>query len=129
MRHSVYIVEDHDDVREGYVMFLEMIGGMKVCGAAATAEDALNELSGLSPDVIIVDISLPGMNGLKLVKLLRSRSPDIRLLVVSGHDETQYTEPAREAGADGFVRKGDADRILEALQRVLNGGQFFPAQS
>lgn len=127
MDTSVYIVEDHDEVREGYVMFLEMIGGMRVCGAVATAEQALQEVPTLAPDIVLVDISLPGMNGLNLVRRLRSTVPGIRLLVVSGHDARQYTQPAREAGADGFVRKGDADLILDGLRSVLGGRQFFPA--
>lgn len=127
MNKCVYIVEDHDEVREGYILFFEMIGGLDVCGAVATAEQALEEIPGLAPDMVIIDISLPGMNGLSLVESLRSTSPGIRLLVVSGHHESQYTEPARQAGADGFVRKGDADVILEAVERVLSGGQFFPS--
>lgn len=129
MNERVYIVEDHPDVRETYIMFLRAIGGLDVLGAAATGQQALDEVPALAPDLVIIDVSLPGMSGLDIVKALRERSPSVRLLVVSGHDEVHFTEPARQSGADGFVRKGDADTMLKAVRTVLDGDQYFPTRA
>jgi DNA-binding NarL/FixJ family response regulator len=126
MSRRIFIVDDHVAVREIYTLFFEEAGGLEVCGAVATAEEALQNVPNCSPDLVIIDVSLPGMNGIDLVRRLRQENAGIRLLVISGHDELRYAGPAREAGADGFVRKGNAEAVLEAVDALLEGNLYFP---
>ena len=86
---------------------------------AADAEQALTKIPALAPSLVLVDISLPGMSGLELVAALRARELDSRLVVVTGHDEARYATAAFQAGADGFVRKGDTVAILQVLRQTL----------
>ena len=112
----VFVVEDHDHVRHVYRMLFKRLADVELVGMAASAEQALEELEPEQCDVAIVDISLPGMSGLELVARLRGDSPEMRLLVVTGHVEQRYAVAATEAGADGFVDKGDFDGLLDAIR-------------
>lgn len=120
MPARVFIVEDHDIVRESYVMLFELEPSLEVCGAVASAEEALEQIEAAAPDLAIIDISLPGMSGLELVEILRASRPELRMLVVTGHDESRYAEASVRAGADGFIKKGSADRILDAIARLID---------
>ena len=96
--------------------------GFTVCGEAGTAQEALQAISRLQPDLALVDISLPGGNGLDLVKKLRARYPRIKLLVVSMHDEALYADRVLRAGGDGYIMKQEApDEILDAIHDVAAG--------
>lgn len=115
----VYLVEDHALVRESYVALLDLMDDYEVCGEAETAEAALDAVPALRPDLVLIDVSLPDMNGLDLVRALRVRTPDVATVVVTGHDGAHYQAAAETAGADGFVMKQDGpDAILDALERV-----------
>jgi DNA-binding NarL/FixJ family response regulator len=119
MTHRIMIIEDHPVMRETYRMLFGREEALEVCGVAATGEEALERLAELEPDLAVVDISLPEMNGLQLVPLLRARRPQMRILVVTGHHEPHYEEAALAAGADAFIRKGKASAILEAIYELL----------
>lgn len=119
MTHRIMIIEDHPVMRETYRMLFGREEALDVCGVAATGEEALELLPELEPDLAVVDISLPEMNGLQLVPLLRARMPQMRILVVTGHHEPHYEEAALAAGADAFIRKGKASAILEAIYDLL----------
>ncbi len=97
----------------------------RVLGTAASAEDALQALPALEPDLVLVDVSLPGASGLQLVEGLRAGRPGLKTLVVSGHSETRYARAALAAGAGGFVTKDDPDQLLEAVRTVLRGDTFL----
>ncbi|CAN5881838.1 hypothetical protein BH24DEI2_BH24DEI2_09970 [soil metagenome] len=105
---------------------LELFSGpeWRVLGLAASAEDALQALPALRPDLVLVDVSLPGMSGLKLVERLCVQRPTLKTLMVSGHSETLYARAALSAGACGFVTKDDPDQLLDAVRTVLNGETF-----
>ena len=117
--HSLYIVEDHAVMREVYRRYLETAGPFRVCGTADRGETALEEIPLLSPDAVLVDISLPGMSGLTLVEQIYTRWPELPTVVVSGHDDTQYRKAALKAGARDFVTKGSAELILHTLVKLL----------
>lgn len=123
IEHTLYIVEDHAVLRAA---LLELLTGpdLRVLGTAASAEDALQALPALHPDIVLVDVSLPGMSGLKLVERLCVQRPDLKTLMVSGHSETLYARAALSAGACGFVPKDDPDQLLHAVRTVLNGETF-----
>ena len=125
MKYKIFIVDDHPLMRKGLALTLITEGEMEVIGQAESAEAAMDLLENLDPDAAIVDISLPGMSGLELIKHLQVFKPDLKIIVVSRHDEALYAERAIRAGARGYVMKLEAgDVIVEAVQRVMNGGIY-----
>lgn len=122
---DIVLIDDHPLMRQGLVRTIENEVDLNVVGQMDSAEDALEEIEDLDPDLAIVDISLPGMSGMELLKHLQSRAPDLKALVVSRHDETLYAERCIRAGAKGYVMKQEAgDVIVEAIRKVLNGRIF-----
>lgn len=122
----IYIVDDHPLMRKGLAMTIEKEMGFEVCGQAESAEKALNEILEMNPDVAVIDISLPGMNGIELVKNILHQQPDLKILIVSRHDEELYAERALRAGAKGYLMKLEAVEILvSALKQILNGGIYL----
>lgn len=123
--YRILIVDDHPLMRKGLAMTLEAEPGLRVVAQAPDAETALDLLDEAKPDIVIVDISLPGMSGLELVKHLKALRPNLGTLVVSRHDETLYAERALRAGARGYVMKLEAtEAIVKAVRRVLNGSIY-----
>ncbi len=125
MSNKIIIVEDHPLMRKGLSLTLEAEMDFTVCGQFADAESALAQVGVLEPDLAVVDISLPGMSGLELIKHLQAQKPDLKVLVVSRHDEALYAERALRAGAKGYIMKLEAaDVIVKAARRVLRGGIY-----
>lgn len=121
----IVVVDDHPLMRKGLVMSLDAEQDIDVVGQASTAEEGMSLIEQLKPDVAAIDISLPGMSGLELVKQLHAIRPDIKTLVVSRHDESLYAERAIRAGARGYVMKLEAgDVIVKAVRRIVNGGIY-----
>lgn len=124
--NSVLIVDDHPLVRRGLTVSFEEAIGFEVCERVASAEDAMEKLRECDPDLLVLDISLPGMSGLELMKQLRESRPELRILVVSRHDEELYAERVLRAGARGYVMKLEAsDVIVEAARTILDGGVYL----
>lgn len=123
--NKLFLVDDHPLMRKGLILTLEAEPDMLVCGQAADAEEAIELLDDVEPDLLIVDISLPGMSGLELVKHMQALKPHLKILVVSRHDESLYAERAIRAGARGYVMKLEAAKeIVKAVRRVVNGGIY-----
>lgn len=121
-RSSVFLVDDHPLVRRGLRELLSSEAGLQVCGEAESADEALARLDDTACDLAIIDISLPGPNGLELIKRLQARFPDLAILVYSMHDEAIYAERALRAGARGYLQKQEpTDRVVAAVRRVLDG--------
>src|ERR1017187_10489108 len=93
---QVYLVEDHPVYAEGLVEILKSEPGLAVCGQAGSAEEALRDIPRLKPDLVLVDITLPGMSGLDLIKRLRPKYPEIKLLVISMREEQPYAARSEE---------------------------------
>ena len=118
----IYLVDDHPLMRKGIAMTLEMETDFVVCGQAESAEQAISDIPVAKPDFVVVDISLPGMNGIELIKHLKAIDPSLLMLVVSRHDEDMYAERAIKAGARGYLMKMEAgDVIVNAIRRILKG--------
>jgi DNA-binding NarL/FixJ family response regulator len=118
----VFIVDDHPVFREGLVRIINQEADLVVSGEAGDAAEALERIDASRPDLVVIDISLDGMNGLELVKSLRDRRPETRLLVVSMHPESLYAERALRAGANGYIMKRESGRtLLAAMRHVLDG--------
>lgn len=119
----ILLVDDHPLLRQGIALTIEAEADLEVAGQAGDAEEALALFDRLAPDLVVTDISLPGMNGLELLKHLQTLAPDVPVLVLSRHDEELYAERAVRAGARGYVSKIAAgDQLVKAIRRVLRGG-------
>jgi len=122
----IYLVDDHPLMRKGMAMTLESELEFDVVGQSETAEEAYQNIPELKPDVAVIDISLPGMNGIELIKNLITQIPDLKILVVSRHDEELYAERAIRAGARGYLMKLEAsDTLVSAIRRILNGQLYL----
>lgn len=126
MSHHLFIIEDHALMRDMIVAFVEALPDLRVCGTARTAEEALDKLPA-SAEIVLVDIALPGMSGLHLIPEIRRRWPGLKCLVCSGHDEVSYVERALDAGASGYVAKGNPAELTEAIQCLLRGAPYLSA--
>lgn len=123
---KILLVDDHPLMRKGVAMTLEEEMDFTVVAQASDAESALPMFQETSPDVAIIDISLPGMNGIELLKQVRAMYPKIICLIVSRHEEELYAERAIRAGARGYLMKVEAgERIVQAVRQVLNGGLYL----
>jgi len=122
---KIVIIDDHPLMRKGLAMSLESEADIRVAAQAASAEDGLGIIEAEDPDLVVVDISLPGMSGIELVKQVLAIRPEMKTLVVSRHDEALYAERAIRAGAKGYVMKLEApDVMIKAVRRVMNGGIY-----
>ncbi|MBK8260730.1 MAG: response regulator transcription factor [Nannocystis sp.] len=121
-RPRILIIDDHPVFRFGLGQLLQGEEDLEVCGEAVDSASALDAAQRLRPDLAITDISLPGVGGIELIKRLRALYPELRLLVVSMHDEALFAERSLRAGAGGYVMKdAPASALLGALRRVLRG--------
>ena len=122
---KILLVDDHPLMRKGLAMTLEIEPDLNVYSQVPSAEEAIDTVNREVPDIAIVDISLPGMSGIELIKHLLALHPDLPILIVSRHDETLYAERAIRAGARGYIMKLEAgDVIVKAVRRVLKGGIY-----
>jgi len=124
-KRKILIVDDHGVFREGLIRIISQEKDLNVCGEATDAAEALEQIPRLKPDLVMVDISLEGMNGIDLTKNLRERFPTIRILVLSMHKESLYAERALRAGANGYIMKRErGQKLLGAIRHVLNGETY-----
>jgi DNA-binding NarL/FixJ family response regulator len=123
---SIYIIDDHEAVRQGYTLLIRRESGMAVVGESSHGDEALQEIGERSPDIVVLDISLQGpLDGVDLLRNLRVEHPGLAILVVSGHDEMVYAERMLRMGARGYVMKGDALTFLHALREVAQGKTYI----
>lgn len=120
-KNRVLVVDDHPIVRQGLALLINREPDLTVCGEAQDARMAMQSISTTRPDILVVDISLNGPDGLDLLKDIRSRYPDLPVLILSMHDESIYAERALRAGAQGYIMKQEAsEKVLLALRRILS---------
>jgi len=121
-KRRVLIVDDHPLMRQGLAQLINQQPDLAVCGEAEDVREALQRTTDLNPDVVIVDLSLKGSDGIELIRSLHSRNAGLPLLVLSMHDEGLYAERALKAGAWGYIMKQEAtNEVLDALRCVLSG--------
>lgn len=126
---EVFIVEDHDMMRAMLAALIAAQPTVNLAGVARTGEEALVELKRTKADIVIVDVTLDGMNGFDFIQQLRLIRPEVRCLLVSGHSSIQYVQRARNVGAQGYVVKGDSKRFCTGLAEILADRQYFPDSS
>ena len=121
-KHKIFIVDDHPIVRKGLTQLINQEIDLTVCGEAENAQNALDFLKKLKPDLAIIDISLQGIDGIELIKTIRVRYDNLPILVVSMHDESLFAERALRVGARGYIMKQEAiENMMEAIRKVLRG--------
>jgi DNA-binding NarL/FixJ family response regulator len=124
-KSRVLIVDDHPLFREGMRQMIDRNPPLKVCGEAATPAEALKAVAELEPDLVLVDISLDGGDGIDLIKTLKAKYEDLPMLVISMHNESLYAERALRAGALGYVMKSEAARTVKAAISKVLGGDIY----
>ena len=123
---QIVIVDDHPLFRKGLEAMIHSDGAFAVCGEAGNAAEAMDVIRKLKPDMAIVDVSLPGANGIELIKNIRVEFPKLPILVLSMHDESLYAVRALRAGADGYVMKHDAmANVIHAVHEIFNGRPYL----
>ena len=121
----VLVVDDHAVVRSGLRLVLDAAEGVETVGEAGSAEDGIRAARELTPDVVLMDVVMPGMNGLEATPPLLLASPGSKVLVLSMQDDPRYVREAFAAGASGYVLKEAADAdVVEAVREVASGGRY-----
>jgi DNA-binding NarL/FixJ family response regulator len=124
-RKRILLVDDHPILREGLLQSINRESDLMVCGEAENAHQALGAISKLKPDLVLVDIGLPGKSGFELVKDIRTVHPEVPVLVFSMHDESLYAERVLRAGARGYIMKQERPgKLIEAIRTVLSGKAY-----
>ncbi|HUJ82889.1 MAG TPA: response regulator transcription factor [Candidatus Acidoferrales bacterium] len=131
MKPRILVVDDHEIVREGIRTLLSRTrSDWEICGEASNAGDALHAIRTLEPDIVILDITMPGTSGLELALQVRNLRLPSRVLIFTMHDSERLATEVRNAGAQGYVLKSQAARdLVLAIERILGGDTFFGAPS
>jgi DNA-binding NarL/FixJ family response regulator len=123
----ILIVDDHQMFREGIRRRLEQEPDITVVGEAASAEDAIAEVSRTNPTIVLLDIRLPGTSGIELARQLRQQWPDLKILVLTGYDFDQYVRAVARVGVSGYLLKtAPQDAVVHAIREVAAGGAVLP---
>jgi DNA-binding NarL/FixJ family response regulator len=127
----ILLADDHKVLREGLRILLDRQPGMMVVGEAASGREAVEKAGQLMPDVVVMDLSMPELNGLQATALLRARHPAIKVVVLTAHEDESYLAQLCKAGAAGFVLKRSAgDALVQAISMAARGQMYFePALS
>jgi DNA-binding NarL/FixJ family response regulator len=122
----ILIADDHDLMRRGIKTLLETHAGWEVCGEAQTGREAVSQTEELKPDIVVLDISMPDLNGLEAARRIRKASPSSEVLILSLHFSDQLIREIVEAGVRGYIVKSDSDRdLIVAVETLAKHKPFF----
>jgi len=120
------LVDDHAVVRSGYKLLLSGDSGIEIIAELESGEEANQQARELNPDVIVMDLSMPGMGGLEAIRRIKAKNPEIKILVFTMHDNVSFVEHAMEAGASGYITKNNASNVLiQAVRQIAEGAQYI----
>ena len=123
---NVMLVDDHGLVRKGIRRLLDDVCGIKVVAEAADGEQAITLVRKKQPDVILMDVSMPGIGGLEATRKITRSLPEVKIIAVTIHDDAPFPARLLEAGAAGYITKGcDVEEIIKAIQSVHGGNQYI----
>jgi len=123
----ILVADDQEGVRKRVIATLTSRNGFEVCGEASTGKEAVELAQELKPDLIVLDITMPEMNGLDAARHIRAFAPDTLILILSVHKSRQLMEEARKVGVRGYVTKGEAvQKLVQAVDAILQDRSFFP---
>jgi DNA-binding NarL/FixJ family response regulator len=124
--HRIMIVDDHTIMRDGLQSLLASEPGFEVVGTAADGRSAIRSVATLKPDIILMDLTMPGTSGIDAIAHIKRQHPNIRLVALTFHKEDRYIHATLEAGADAYVLKDDSrTELFTALRSVLNGKSYL----
>jgi DNA-binding NarL/FixJ family response regulator len=129
MTISVFITDDHAVMRDGLKALLRSAPDIEVVGEACDGRDAVRDVLKLRPDLVLMDISMPGLNGIEAVRLLRQRECDARVIMLSMHSSSEHVFRALEAGADGYLLKESAGTEVVAAVRCVYSGRRYMSRA
>src|SRR6185295_6057670 len=126
----ILLVDDHNMFRSGLKALLESETGIEVVGEAATGDEGVDRVRELKPDVVVMDLSMPGSNGLDATRRIVALGSKARVLVLTVHAEEEYLVPVVEAGASGYLTKTSADQdLVDAIKVVARGEVYLPPKA
>lgn len=126
----ILLVDDHAMFRAGIKALLEAEGRLQVVGEASSGDEAVDRVRELKPDVVVMDLSMPGSNGLEATRRIAALELDTKVLVLTVHAEEEYLVPVVEAGASGYLTKTSADNdLIEAIKIVARGEVYLPPKA
>jgi two-component system, NarL family, response regulator NreC len=122
----ILLADDHAMVREGLRVLIDGQPGMHVVGQSANGKEVLQQAGVLKPDVVVMDLSMPELNGLQAAEWLKAKHPEIKVVALTAHEDESYLSQLCKAGAVGYVLKRSAgDKLIEAIKIVASGGVYF----
>lgn len=122
----ILIADDHPVVREGLKKMFEKVSDISIAGEASNGQEVLNKIEQNDYDLVLLDISMPGRDGLDILRELRRKRPHLPILILSMHSEEQYVIRALKAGASGYLtKKSISDELIKAVQKVACGGKYI----
>ena len=125
-KKRVFIAEDHTILREGLKSILTSNADLEVVGEAEDGREAIRGIDKYKPDLLILDLTMPRMNGLEAIKEIKKISPKTRIMILTIHDTEEYVFPALKAGADGYLLKyANQDELLKGVKMVLEGKSYL----
>jgi len=123
---KILLADDHSIVRSGLRRIIEDAGDMEVVAEAADGREAIQQVHQIRPDVTVIDISMPGLDGLEVINQLRHHYPKLPILILTMHEEEQYVVRSIAAGANGYITKRSApEQLVKAIRKVFEGGRFL----
>lgn len=125
----LFVIEDHEIMRETLQLLIRRLPALEWVGEAGDGYEALERLAETPADVALVDISLPGMNGIELIRHLKSQFPAMKTLIVSGHEEELYVRQALSAGAHGYLQKTHLFDALETAVKTVMSGKTYVGET
>jgi DNA-binding NarL/FixJ family response regulator len=127
LKMRVLVVDDHETVRRGVCSILEARKDVEICGEASNGQEAVEKTSELNPDLIVLDVTMPVLDGLSAARQIRTILPEVPILILSMHEGKSIVREAQQAGVQGYVTKSEAANVLlKAVDAVLQGQTFFP---
>ncbi|MDH3710865.1 MAG: response regulator transcription factor [Cyclobacteriaceae bacterium] len=121
--NRICIIEDNDVVREGFALLIDSVNEFEVVGTYATCEEAIRKLKDDHPDVILMDIELPGINGIEGSTRIKKLHPDVHIIVITVHENSELVFEALCAGACGYITKNtEYSRLIDSIKEAMNGG-------
>jgi len=126
---AILLADDHQVVREGLKLLINSQPDLRVVGEAGTGKEALQKARELKPEVVVMDLTMPELNGLQATELLKAEQPEIKIVALTVHEDLSYLRQLCKAGAAGYVLKRSAgDELIEAIRTVMAGGLHFDAK-